>query len=119
MIRKITYWGSTGIIAVISTLAGFTYLVGSPEIVQRFQPVGYPEQLRILLGIAKALGVIVLLIPGFLKTEGVGVRWIHFCFLCCDCGALYGPRSRGSRSTDSSSPCFVSQPSFKTSMALE
>ena len=64
MIRKITYWGSTGIIAVISTLAGFTYLVGSPEIVQRFQPVGYPEQLRILLGIAKALGVIVLLILG-------------------------------------------------------
>jgi len=62
--RKLVYWVSTGIVAVLSIFAGFAYLSGNPQAVQGFAHVGYPQQLRIILGIAKPLGAIVLLLPG-------------------------------------------------------
>ena len=58
MARKVTYWVTTGLLAAMSLLAAFTYLSGSPEAVQGFTHVGYPQQLRIILGIAKVLGAI-------------------------------------------------------------
>jgi hypothetical protein len=64
MVRKLVYWLSTGIVAALSIFAGFAYLSGNPQAVQGFEHVGYPQQLRIILGIAKPLGAIVLLLPG-------------------------------------------------------
>ena len=62
--RKVIYWACTGLVAAMSLLAALGYLSGSPQAVQGFAHVGYPQQLRIILGIAKALGAIALLIPG-------------------------------------------------------
>src|SRR5690242_21572843 len=81
MARKIIYWVSTGLLAALSLFAGFTYLSGSPQAVQGFSHVGYPQQLRILLGIAKPLGAIALLIPGLPKLKewayaGFTFAWI-------------------------------------------
>ena len=64
MARKITYWVCTGLIAALSLFAGYSYVSGSPQAVQGFAHVGYPAQLRVLLGIAKVLGAITLLVPG-------------------------------------------------------
>src|SRR5438876_348363 len=55
MARKVTYWVSTVLVAALSVFAGFAYLSGSPQAVQGFAHVGYPQQLRIILGIAKLL----------------------------------------------------------------
>jgi hypothetical protein len=79
--RKITYWVSTGLLAALSAFAAFTYLSGSPEAVQGFAHVGYPQQLRIILGIAKPLGAIVLVVPGLPKLKewayaGFTFAWI-------------------------------------------
>ena len=79
--RTIAYWMSTGLLAAISALAGFTYLSGSPQAVQAFVHLGYPQQLRIILGIAKLLGAIVLVVPGFAKLKewayaGFAFAWI-------------------------------------------
>ena len=63
--RKVIYWACTVLVAVPSLFAAFAYLSGSPQAVQGFAHVGYPQQLRIILGIAKGLGAITLLIPGF------------------------------------------------------
>ena len=60
MTRKIIYWVSTGLVGVMSLFAAFAYLSGSPQAVQGFAHVGYPQQLRIILGIAKLLGAIIL-----------------------------------------------------------
>lgn len=81
MARTIAYWVTTGIIALMSLFAGFAYLSGSAQAVEGFTHVGYPQQLRILLGIAKPLGAIVLLIPGFAKLKewayaGFTFAWI-------------------------------------------
>src|SRR5215469_3639222 len=69
MARKIAYWVSTGLVAVMSIFAAFAYLSGSPQAVGGFAHVGYPQQLRIILGIAKPLGAIILLVPGLAKLK--------------------------------------------------
>ena len=85
MARKIAYWVSTGLIAAMSFFAGFTYLSASPQAVQGFAHVGYPQQLRIILGIAKPLGAIALLVPGMAKLKewayaGFTFAWISAFF---------------------------------------
>jgi hypothetical protein len=64
VVRKIAYWGSTGIVA-LALLGSLTYLTGSEQVVSGFAKAGYPQHLRIVLGIAKPLAAIVLLLPGF------------------------------------------------------
>lgn len=81
MARKITYWVSTILVAVPSFFAAFGYLSGSPQSVQGFAHVGYPQQLRIILGIAKPLGAIVLLVPGIVRIKewayaGFAIAWV-------------------------------------------
>src|SRR5215470_126836 len=81
MARKIAYWVSTGLVAVMSIFAAFAYLSGSPQAVGGFAHVGYPQQLRIILGIAKPLGAIALLVPGLAKVKewayaGFAIAWI-------------------------------------------
>src|SRR4029453_13912499 len=63
MPRKIAYWGATGLVGIVTLLAAFTYLTAAPEAVENFRHVGYPQQLRVLLGIGKLAGAIVLLLP--------------------------------------------------------
>ncbi len=81
MARKIVYWVSTGIVAALSMFAAFAYLSGSPQAIQGFALVGYPQQLRIILGIAKPLGAIALIIPGWPRLKewayaGFTFAWI-------------------------------------------
>jgi DoxX-like protein len=81
MARKILYWVSTGIVGLMALVAAFAYLSGSPQAVQGFAHVGYPQQLRIILGIAKPLAGIVLLMPGLLRLKewayaGFTFAWI-------------------------------------------
>ncbi len=64
MARKIVYWTSTAI-ACLALLGSLTYLTGSEEVVAGFAKAGYPQHLRIVLGIAKPIAAIVLLLPGF------------------------------------------------------
>jgi hypothetical protein len=57
------YWGTTGLVGLVTLTAGFSYLTAAPEAVENFRHVGYPQQLRVLLGIGKVCGAIVLLLP--------------------------------------------------------
>ena len=62
--RTIVYWGSTSLVA-LSLLMALTYLTSSEQVVSGFAKAGYPQHLRIVLGIVKPIAAIVLLIPGF------------------------------------------------------
>ena len=64
MARKIGYWISTAI-GCLALLGSLTYLTGSEQVVAGFAKAGYPQHLRIVLGIAKPIAAIVLLLPGF------------------------------------------------------
>ena len=63
MLRKTAYWGTTGLVGIVTLAAGFSYLSGAHEAVENFRHVGYPQQLRVLLGIGKLGGALVLLLP--------------------------------------------------------
>ena len=63
--RKVIYWTTTGLLAALSAFAAFNYLSGSQQAIEGFAHVGYPQQLRVILGIAKVLGAIALWFPGF------------------------------------------------------
>jgi hypothetical protein len=81
MARRVIYWAATGVIAALSLFAAFAYLSGSPQAVEGFAHVGYPQQLRIILGIAKLLGAVTLVVPGFPKLKewayaGFTFAWI-------------------------------------------
>jgi hypothetical protein len=64
MVRKAAYWGSTAIVAVMLLFA-VSYLTGSEQVTSGFAKAGYPQHLRIVLGMAKPAAAIVLLLPGF------------------------------------------------------
>jgi hypothetical protein len=80
MTRKIAYWASTTVVAV-ALLGALSYLTGSEQVVSGFAKAGYPQHLRIVLGIAKPAAAIVLVLPGLplLKEwayAGVTFAWI-------------------------------------------
>jgi len=62
MSRTIVYWTGTGLVA-LALLAALSYLTGSEEVVSGFAKAGYPQYLRIVLGIVKPIAAIVLLAP--------------------------------------------------------
>lgn len=80
MARKIAYWTSTAL-ASLALLGALTYLTGSEQVVSGFAKVGYPQHLRIVLGIVKPIAAIVLLVPGFALLKewayaGVTFAWV-------------------------------------------
>jgi hypothetical protein len=76
--RKITYWATTIIAAAMLGMA-ITYLTNA-DAVAGFSHLGYPQHLRVVLGVAKPAAGIVLLLPGLglLKEwayAGVSFAW--------------------------------------------
>src|SRR5687768_294601 len=74
MVRKIVYWVSTAI-AAVALFGAVTYLTGSEQVVSGFAKAGYPQHLRIVLGIAKPAAAIVLLLPGLALLK----EWAYAC----------------------------------------
>jgi DoxX-like family len=80
MARKVAYWASTVIVGVM-LLMSLTYLTGSEQVVSGFAKAGYPQHLRIVLGLAKPAAAIVLLLPGLAVLKewayaGATFAWI-------------------------------------------
>lgn len=74
MVRKSAYWGSTAIVGLM-LLTALGYLTGNEQVVSGFAKAGYPQHLRIVLGIAKPAAAIVLLLPGFALLK----EWAYAC----------------------------------------
>jgi DoxX-like protein len=80
MTRTIGYWGSTILVSVMLLLS-LSYLTGSEQVVSGFAKAGYPQHLRIVLGFAKPMAAIVLLLPGVTRLKewayaGISFAWI-------------------------------------------
>jgi hypothetical protein len=80
MLRKIAYWGSTAI-TCLGLIAALTYLTGNEQVVSGFTKSGYPQHLRIVLGIAKPAAGLVILLPGLVLLKewayaGATFTWI-------------------------------------------
>src|SRR4029453_9362468 len=80
MVRTVAYWTTTAI-AALALLGSLSYLTGSEQVVSGFAKAGYPQHLRIVLGLAKPMAARVLLLPRLplLKEwayAGVTFAWI-------------------------------------------
>ncbi|MBZ4417939.1 DoxX family protein [Myxococcus sp. RHSTA-1-4] len=67
--QKIAYWVVTGLVSLSMSASAIMYLMGAPPVVAAFQHLGYPDYFRMMLGIAKLLGVVALWapVPRFLR----------------------------------------------------
>ncbi|HMJ51215.1 MAG TPA: DoxX family protein [Polyangiaceae bacterium] len=58
----IIYWVTTGIISALMLLGAYYHLF-SPQMKEAFAHLGFPSYFRVELGVAKIIGVVVLLVP--------------------------------------------------------
>jgi hypothetical protein len=80
MARTIAYWTTTALVG-LALLGSLTYLTGNEQVVSGFAKAGYPQHLRIVLGMAKPAAAIVLLLPGLALLKewayaGASFAWI-------------------------------------------
>jgi hypothetical protein len=80
VVRTVTYWITTGV-AALMLLGSLSYLTGNEQVVSGFAKAGYPQHLRIVLGVVKPAAAIVLLLPGLALLKewayaGVTFAWV-------------------------------------------
>jgi hypothetical protein len=78
---KIIYWISTGLVAAAMLLSAFMYLTGNPELLRNFQLLDLPLYLVGMLGMAKLLGAVVLVVPVWNQLKEWSYAGFAFVFI--------------------------------------
>ncbi|MEC4114813.1 DoxX family protein [Myroides pelagicus] len=65
--QKIAFWVSTVLFSVFMLFSAYNY-IASEEMKQAFVHLGFPDYFRVELAVAKAIGVVVLLLPMLPRT---------------------------------------------------
>lgn len=82
---KIIYWILTGLFASIMFGSAIPDIISDPMAVEGFTKMGFPTYMLPFLGIAKTLGVIAILVPGFPRLK----EWAYAGLLFDLLGATY------------------------------
>jgi apolipoprotein N-acyltransferase len=82
---KIWYWIFTGLFAAIMGLSSIPNMMVNEASVEIFRKLGYPVYLIPFLGVAKLLGVIAILVPGYPRIR----EWAYAGFTFELLGATY------------------------------
>ncbi|MGE7759600.1 DoxX family protein [Peribacillus sp. NPDC097895] len=88
---KIIYWIFTGLLVILMGLGSIPDIMSVPDAVDLFTHLGYPTYLLPFLGIAKLLGIVAILVPGFPRIK----EWAYAGFVFDLTGALYSSISVG------------------------
>jgi hypothetical protein len=67
--KKTVYWITTLWVACIMTISGLLAVTHAPQMMQGLAHLGYPAYFANLLGVAKLLGVCVLLVPRWVRLK--------------------------------------------------
>jgi uncharacterized membrane protein YphA (DoxX/SURF4 family) len=81
----ILYWIFTGLLAALMVASAIPDALSVPEAVTFFQHLGYPAYLLPFLGVAKLLGAVAILVPGFARLK----EWAYAGFVFDLAGAMY------------------------------
>lgn len=82
---NILYWTFTGLFAAFMLMSGIQNLMVTPEWIALIERIGYPAYLIPFLGVAKCLGVVALLVPGYPRIR----EWAYAGFFFDITGATY------------------------------
>lgn len=88
---KITYWITTILTGLLFTLSSFMYLTHAPKLVEGFGKLGYPLYMLNILGIAKFLAGLAVLIPKFPKLK----EWAYAGLVFVLIGAIWSHAASG------------------------
>lgn len=88
---KIIYWVFTGLLSAFILFASIPDILSISEAVAIFKHLGYPVYLLPFLGIAKFLGVVAILIPGYQRIK----EWAYAGLFFDLSGALYSGIASG------------------------
>ncbi|MBX2963139.1 MAG: DoxX family protein [Cyclobacteriaceae bacterium] len=67
--NTILFWLSTGLFSAFMLSSTIPNIMGTPEWVEIFNQLGYPLYMLPFIGVAKLLGIIALLVPGFPRIK--------------------------------------------------
>jgi uncharacterized membrane protein YphA (DoxX/SURF4 family) len=87
----VIYWIATGLVSAGMLMSAFMYLTKSPQLIKSFQELGYPLYFATLVGIAKLLGAVALLIPTWSKVK----EWAYAGFAFTFIGAVWAHLATG------------------------
>lgn len=82
---KIFYWIFTALLVLLMSVGSIPDILMVPEAQALFTHLGYPVYLLPFLGIAKSLGIIAILVPGFPRLK----EWAYAGFTFDLAGAMY------------------------------
>jgi uncharacterized membrane protein YphA (DoxX/SURF4 family) len=82
---NVFYWIATSLLAALMGVSAVPDLLRMPEAEALFRHLGYPAYLLPFLGVAKLLGVVAILIPGFPRLR----EWAYAGFAFDLAGAMY------------------------------
>jgi uncharacterized membrane protein YphA (DoxX/SURF4 family) len=85
------YWIFTGLLAAFMLMGAIPNLIRIPQAVAIMQHLGYPVYLLTLLGVAKILGVVAILVPGYPRIR----EWAYAGFVFDLTGAMFSGISVG------------------------
>ena len=83
--NKIIYWVFTILLIAMMLMSAVTSFMPNPQGEAMMKFIGYPYNVLYLLGIAKILGIIALLVPGFNRLK----EWAYAGFTFDLIGACY------------------------------
>ncbi|MCK6257365.1 DoxX family protein [Fictibacillus sp. KIGAM418] len=82
---RVWYWVFTALLAALMLAGSIPDILSVSAAVDLFNRLGYPDYLLPFLGIAKLLGVIAILVPGFPRLK----EWAYAGFFFDLAGAMY------------------------------
>ncbi len=89
--NRIIFWISTALFCAFMSTSTIPNILSSPEWVEVFKQLGYPSYMLPFIGIAKLLGIIALLVPGFPRIK----EWAYAGMFFDLTGAVYSGLSVG------------------------
>lgn len=67
--KTIAYWIATGLLVLPMGGGGVADLMHAEDVMKALAHLGYPEYLATILGVAKLLGVVAILVPGMPRLK--------------------------------------------------
>jgi len=87
----ILFWVFTALFAAFMLTSTIPNILSAPEWIEVFKQLGYPLYMLPAIGVAKLLGIIALLVPGFPRIK----EWAYAGFFFDLTGAVYSGLAAG------------------------
>jgi uncharacterized membrane protein YphA (DoxX/SURF4 family) len=89
--KTIAYWITTVVVAGFMAFNAYLYLSHDPKMMASFASLGYPSYFPLILGTAKILGAVALLVPGLARLK----EWAYAGFTFTFIGAVFSHLESG------------------------